>query len=89
MYCCFSKFLFSSNLGIGYNVLSQIAFQFFCVYSTNRIFSRLKQAAVDPSALTQEAIIDNLDSAERGRLSRLRNIGIAVGTPSGDVQKGD
>ncbi len=39
---------------------------------------RLKQAAADPSALTQEAIIDNLDAVERGRLSRIRNIGIAV-----------
>ena len=36
------------------------------------------QAAVDPSALTQEAIIDNLDDMERGRLARIRNIGIAV-----------
>jgi elongation factor G len=39
---------------------------------------RLKQAAADPSALTQETIIDNLDEVERGRLARLRNIGIAV-----------
>ena len=38
----------------------------------------LKQAAADPSALTQEAIIQNLDQVERGRLSRIRNIGIAV-----------
>lgn len=57
---------------------------------TNNTIYRLKQAAADPSALTQEAIIDNLDSAERGRLSRLRNIGIAVWTPPGDLNgKGD
>lgn len=41
-------------------------------------FSRLKQAAADPSALSQETIIDNLDAVERGRLARIRNIGIAV-----------
>ena len=40
----------------------------------------LKQAAADPSALTQETIIDNLDQVERGRLARIRNIGIAVCT---------
>jgi elongation factor G len=40
---------------------------------------RLKQAAADPSALSQEAIISNLDEVERGRLARIRNIGIAVG----------
>lgn len=38
----------------------------------------LRQAAANPSALTQEAIIDNLDQVERGRLARIRNIGIAV-----------
>jgi hypothetical protein len=41
-------------------------------------FLRLKQAAADPSSLTQEAIIENLNDAERGRLARIRNIGIAV-----------
>ena len=46
----------------------------------SKLISRhsLKQAAADPSSLTQEAIIDNLDDAERGRLARIRNIGIAV-----------
>jgi hypothetical protein len=39
---------------------------------------RLKQAAADPSALSQETIIDNLDEVEKGRLARIRNIGIAV-----------
>jgi hypothetical protein len=39
---------------------------------------RLQQAAADPSALTQETIIDNLDEVEKGRLARIRNIGIAV-----------
>lgn len=38
----------------------------------------LKQAAADPSNLTQEKIIQNLDKVEKGRLSRIRNIGIAV-----------
>ena len=38
----------------------------------------LKQAAADPSSLTQEKIISNLDNAEKGRLARIRNIGIAV-----------
>jgi elongation factor G len=38
----------------------------------------LKQAAADPSSLTQETIIQNLDQVERGRLARIRNIGIAV-----------
>ena len=38
----------------------------------------LKQAAADPSSLTQEKIISNLNDAEKGRLSRIRNIGIAV-----------
>lgn len=41
---------------------------------------RLQQAAADPSALTQETIIDNLDQVEKGRLARIRNIGIAVCT---------
>jgi hypothetical protein len=39
---------------------------------------RLKHAAADPATLTQETIIDNLDAVERGRLARIRNIGIAV-----------
>ena len=39
---------------------------------------RLKQAAADPSSLTQDKIIANLDTTERHRLARLRNIGIAV-----------
>ncbi|KAF8853210.1 elongation factor G, mitochondrial [Acephala macrosclerotiorum] len=43
----------------------------------------LKQAAADPSKLTQETIIDNLDSVERGRLAKLRNIGIAAHIDSG------
>src|SRR5207237_666648 len=32
----------------------------------------LRQAAADPSALTQETIIDNLDQVEKGRLARIR-----------------
>jgi hypothetical protein len=47
------------------------------IYMLIRLRS-LKQAAADPSSLTQEKIIDNLNDAERGRLSKIRNIGIAV-----------
>lgn len=43
------------------------------------LYDRLKQAAADPSNLTQEKIIRNLDGVERERLNRIRNIGIAVG----------
>ncbi|KAK2623637.1 hypothetical protein QTJ16_006818 [Diplocarpon rosae] len=43
----------------------------------------LKQAAANPSALTQETIIDNLDQVERRRLARIRNIGIAAHIDSG------
>jgi elongation factor G len=39
---------------------------------------RLEQATEDPSALAQETIIANLDPQEAHRLSRVRNIGIAV-----------
>lgn len=38
----------------------------------------LEAAAATPDALSQEAIIDNLDPVEAERLSRVRNIGIAV-----------
>ena len=53
---------------------------------------RLKQAAADPSSLTQQKIIANLDGTEKGRLSKLRNIGIAVGQPadtSKEIQETD
>ncbi|KAA8570096.1 hypothetical protein EYC84_002429 [Monilinia fructicola] len=43
----------------------------------------LEKAAADPSALTQEAIVDNLNAAERDRLRRVRNIGIAAHIDSG------
>ncbi|ESZ91936.1 elongation factor G [Sclerotinia borealis F-4128] len=43
----------------------------------------LEKAAADPSALTQEAIVDNLNDAERERLRRIRNIGIAAHIDSG------
>ena len=39
---------------------------------------RLEKAA-DPAALAQETIIQNLDPKEAERLSKVRNIGIAVG----------
>jgi len=37
----------------------------------------------DPSALTQEAIVDNLDPKEAARLHKVRNIGIAAHIDSG------
>lgn len=40
--------------------------------------TRLEKASNKPEELTQEAIIDNLDPKEWERLSRVRNIGIAV-----------
>ncbi|CZT11571.1 Elongation factor G, mitochondrial [Rhynchosporium graminicola] len=43
----------------------------------------LKKAAENPASLTQETIIDNLDEVERGRLARIRNIGIAAHIDSG------
>ena len=39
--------------------------------------SRLEEAA-EPENLTQETIIENLAPQEAARLSRVRNIGIAV-----------
>ena len=42
-------------------------------------FSRLQQAA-EPEKLAQETIIENLSPQEAARLSRVRNIGIAVRT---------
>ena len=50
------------------------------LYSSTLIVRRLKRAAADPASLTQETIIDNLDAVEKGRLARIRNIGIAVCT---------
>lgn len=38
----------------------------------------LEKAAAEPEGLSQEAIIDNLDPIEAARLSKVRNIGIAV-----------
>lgn len=48
------------------------------VFGLIRIFS-LEAAASNPETLSQEAIIDNLDPVEAERLSKIRNIGIAVG----------
>lgn len=44
------------------------------------LFIRLEAAASNPETLSQEAIIDNLDPVEAARLSKVRNIGIAVWT---------
>ncbi|KAF2021880.1 elongation factor G, mitochondrial [Aaosphaeria arxii CBS 175.79] len=43
----------------------------------------LKKAKEDPSTLTQEAIVENLDPVEAARLSKVRNIGIAAHIDSG------
>ncbi|KAF2751873.1 elongation factor G, mitochondrial [Sporormia fimetaria CBS 119925] len=43
----------------------------------------MKQAAADPSTLTQETIVENLDPVEAARLSKVRNIGIAAHIDSG------
>lgn len=45
----------------------------------------LEAAASNPETLSQEAIIDNLDPVEAARLSKIRNIGIAVGTIPGNI----
>src|SRR4051812_47905653 len=44
---------------------------------------RLEQAKDDPSTLTQETIVENLNPAEWARLSKVRNIGIAAHIDSG------
>jgi hypothetical protein len=41
---------------------------------------RLEEAQDDPESLSQETIIHNLSPEEAHRLSKVRNIGIAVGT---------
>jgi len=40
--------------------------------------SRLKKAAAEPAKLSQQDIVKNLDVAEKSRLTKIRNIGIAV-----------
>lgn len=45
--------------------------------------ARLKKAAADPSTLSQETIVENLDPVEAARLSKVRNIGIAAHIDSG------
>lgn len=39
---------------------------------------RAEQAAADPEGLSQEEIISNIDAEEWKRISKVRNIGIAV-----------
>lgn len=41
--------------------------------------SRLEEAQAEPQNLAQETIIENLSAQEATRLSKVRNIGIAVG----------
>nr|POF15549.1 elongation factor g, mitochondrial [Quercus suber] len=43
----------------------------------------LEEAMHNPSSLTQEAIVDNLDPKEAARLAKVRNIGIAAHIDSG------
>lgn len=38
----------------------------------------MEKATADPSTLSQETIVENLDPIEAARLARVRNIGIAV-----------
>ncbi|PGH10346.1 elongation factor G, mitochondrial [Blastomyces parvus] len=45
--------------------------------------SVLEHAAADPATLSQSAIIENMDTAEMKRLSKVRNIGIAAHIDSG------
>lgn len=42
----------------------------------------MEQASADPSTLSQETIVENLDPVEAARLSKVRNIGIAVRIPA-------
>lgn len=46
--------------------------------TSNSVLASLEAAAANPEALSQEAIIDNLDPSEAARLDKVRNIGIAV-----------
>jgi elongation factor G len=43
-------------------------------------FARLEEAQAEPENLAQETIIEKLDPREAARLSKVRNIGIAVGS---------
>lgn len=40
----------------------------------------------DPTTLAQDAIIQNLDPAEKARLDKVRNIGIAVRLDLSDAE---
>lgn len=63
--------------GLPLELLDSTLFSVCSIANLALLFS-LEAAASNPDGLSQEAIIDNLDPAEAIRLSRLRNIGIAV-----------
>lgn len=67
--CCVSSFPFYYELRRDFRFLTDIQ-----IY-------RLEKAAADPETLTQTAIIENLNPQEAARLSKVRNIGIAVRSP--------
>ncbi|KAL1297873.1 hypothetical protein AAFC00_006395 [Neodothiora populina] len=52
-------------------------------YQSGTAAAVLEQAMQQPSELSQQAIVDNLDPAEWARLDRVRNIGIAAHIDSG------
>jgi hypothetical protein len=46
--------------------------------SRNPLVFRVEQAVAEPEGLSQESIIENMSAEEQERISRVRNIGIAV-----------
>ena len=93
IYGCFAVLRCRAGLSVGPENLGATP-QCFCyrlcsVSSSSVLFIRshliylsnsLEAAAANPEALSQAAIIDNLDPVEAARLDKVRNIGIAVYT---------